>query len=109
MNYCAYSAPPLHWALPLGVSLMTYSMGRAMSVPRQIPPRRTGLIKAPMPPLSFSWTHIGANIMQRDVSQPLVNAKADSLRIFHQSELKSQSGPTSKAVKRIVIRKRPRR
>ena len=89
----------------MGEILITYSMGIAKMHPSKMPPRRTGLTKAPILPLSLSLTHIGALMQQRDVSQPLLKARSDMFTILNQSEVNSQVGPTSKAVSRKVSRK----
>lgn len=80
-------------------------MGNANMHPSRIPARRTGLTRDPISPLSLSLTHIGAFIMQRDESQPLVKAKSDMFKILNQSDMNSQDGPTSKAVSRKVSAK----
>ena len=77
-------------------------MGNANMHPSRIPARITVMTRDPILPLSLSLTHIGAFIMQRDESQPLVKAKSDMFKILNQSDVNSQDGPTSKAVSRKV-------
>lgn len=71
----------------------------ARRLPARMPPTIAGFISAPTSPLSDCCTYSGAFIAHKDVCQPFEKAKRARLVSLNQSDKKSQSGPTSKAIR----------